>query len=136
MGAAGTMQGGTVSKLDQVMTISAQEGRLRQAILAGDVAELDQLIADELIFVGHLGQLITKEMDLTAYRSGLLRVDRLELSETEIRPMGEMAIVVTCSSLAGTYDGQPFAGDFRYTRIWHKRETGLQIVAGHCSGIV
>jgi ketosteroid isomerase-like protein len=124
------------SKLDQVMAINAAEARLRQAILGGDVDVLDQLIADDLIFVGHLGQLISKEMDLTAYRSGLLKVEQLDLSETEIRPLGETAIVVTRSSLAGTYDGQPFAGDFRYTRIWQNSGTGWQIVAGHCSPIV
>jgi ketosteroid isomerase-like protein len=124
------------SKLDQVMAINAAEARLRQAILGGDVDALDQLIADDLIFVGHLGQLISKEMDLTAYRSGLLKVEQLELSETEIRPLGETAIVVTRSSLAGTYDGHPFAGDFRYTRIWQNSGTGWQIVAGHCSPIV
>jgi ketosteroid isomerase-like protein len=130
------MRGGMASKLDQVMAINAVEARLRQAILAGDVAELDQLIAEDLIFVGHLGQLISKAMDLTAYRSGLLKVEQLELSETEIRPLGEMAIVVTRSSLAGTYDGQAFAGDFRYTRIWQNTGTGWQIIAGHCSAIV
>src|SRR5260221_13173550 len=100
MRAAGTMQGGTVSKLDQVMTISAQEGRLRQAILAGDVAELDQLIADELIFVGHLCQLIPKGMELTTYRSGPFRGERLEFAGTETWPEGEIANRVTCRSPA------------------------------------
>jgi ketosteroid isomerase-like protein len=50
--------------------------------------------------------------------------------------MGDIAIVVTRSNLAGTYDGQPFSGDFRYTRVWRQMGSGWQIVAGHCSGIV
>jgi ketosteroid isomerase-like protein len=123
------------SPFDLVIAINLQEARLRQAILTGNVAELDALIAEELIFVGHLGQIITKEMDLDAYRSGKMRVDRLELSETEVRPMGEVVLVITRCSLAGSYDHEAFAGDFRYTRVWHRRDTGWQIVAGHCSAI-
>lgn len=124
-----------LSPFDLVIAINLQETRLRQAILTGNVAEMDALIAEDLVFVGHLGQIITKEMDLAAYRSGKMKVDQLDFSETDVRPLGDVAVVITRSSLAGSYDGEAFAGDFRYTRIWQRREGGWQIVAGHCSAI-
>jgi len=123
------------SLIEVVMAINAQEARLRQAILKGDIDELDALIAEDLIFIGHLGQIITKKADLATYRSGALKIDRLDLSETDVRPMGEVVVVVTRSSLTGSYDGEAFTGDFRYTRLWRQYGTGWQIVAGHCSAI-
>jgi len=114
--------------------IRAHEERLRQAVLAGDAAALDALIGDDLLFVDHAGRLLTKEMDLEAHRSRLLEVTRLDLSETEIRIMGPVAVVVTRAALAGRYGGAPFAGDFRYTRLWHLGDGSWRVAAAHCSG--
>jgi hypothetical protein len=46
------------------------EDQLRTAMLCADVAALNQLLAPDLIFTNHLGQLLGKEDDLAAYRSG------------------------------------------------------------------
>ena len=46
------------------------EERLRQAMLYSDVNELDALIAPELLFTNHLGQIFSKQEDLDAHRSG------------------------------------------------------------------
>ena len=124
-----------MSMIDMVMAINAQEARLRRAILAGDVNELDALIAEDLLFVSHLGQILTKETDLAAYRSGALKIDRLDFSETDVRPMGEVVVVVTRASLAGSHENAPFSGEFRYTRLWRQRAGAWQIAAGHCSAI-
>ena len=48
------------------------EERLREAMLIGDVNSLDNLINDNLIFVNHFGQILTKEADIEAHRSGVL----------------------------------------------------------------
>jgi hypothetical protein len=46
------------------------EERLRQAMLRSEVSVLDKLIAPELIFTNHLGQLVTKQDDLASHQSG------------------------------------------------------------------
>ena len=123
------------SALELVMAINGQEARLRQAMLRADLAALDELIADDLIFATHLGQVVTKAMDLDAYRSGRLRISTLDYSETEVRPLGEIVLVVTRCHLAGHYDGVAFAGDFRFTRLWRRSGDAWKIAAGHCSAI-
>jgi hypothetical protein len=55
------------------------ETRLQAAMLAGDVVELDDLIADDLIFTDHAGNRSDKAQDLAAHRSGTLRLERREL---------------------------------------------------------
>ena len=123
------------SPLETVMTINAAETRLRQAMLDGDVEVLAGLLADDLLFVDPQGRVLTKAADLAAHRSGQLNLTRIDFSETEIRPMGDTAIVVTRASLAGSYAGVSFADDFRYLRVWRNGAGGWQVTAGQCTAI-
>jgi ketosteroid isomerase-like protein len=116
--------------------IRACEMRLYAAMLASDVADLDALIADELLFVGPTGELATKAMDLELHRSGGTKFHELLPQELEIRVWSEaLAIAAAKLSLSGTYLGNDFAGDFRYLRVWSHGENGWQIVGGSVSPI-
>jgi ketosteroid isomerase-like protein len=116
--------------------IEDAEERLRTAMLHSDVSALDELLAPELIFTNHLGQLLGKENDLAAYRSGTLKVKELKPSEQRVRLHGDVAVVSVRMQLSGMYDGKPANGDFRFTRVWalSPRMT-WHVVAAH-AGIV
>lgn len=112
------------------------ETRLYAAMLASDVAELDALIADDLLFVGPTGQLATKAMDLELHRTGGTQFHELVPQDLDIRVWSEQgAIAVAKIFLSGTYLGNEFAGDFRYLRAWKKGERGWQVVGGSVSAI-
>jgi ketosteroid isomerase-like protein len=111
--------------------IRACEARLYRAMLASDVAELDALLADDLLFAGPTGELATKDMDLDLHRSGGTQFHELTPKEVEIRVWSEQfALASARVSLSGVYLGQAFAGEYRYTRIWRKGRLGWQIVGG------
>jgi len=116
-------------------SLLACEAALRQAQLAGDVAELERLLDDELLFTGPDGGLYSKADDLDAHRTGMVRITRLEASEERIQRFGEIAVVSVRMDMSGTFRGQAFGGPFRYTRIWCARPDGWRIVAGHVSAI-
>src|SRR5690606_37559149 len=65
------LQGALVGPPDPELV--ALEARLRAAQLAADVAALDALIAEELLFTGPDGQLATKAQDLAAHGWRLVR---------------------------------------------------------------
>jgi ketosteroid isomerase-like protein len=112
------------------------ETRLYAAMIASDVAELDALIADDLLFVGPTGELATKAMDLELHRTGGTKFHELVPKELEIRVWHEqLAIAAAKVFLSGTYLGNEFAGDFRYLRVWGHSESGWQIVGGSVSPI-
>ncbi len=114
--------------------VAQWEERLRQAMLHSDVAELDILIAPELIFTNHLGQLITKQEDLAIHQSGALKLRELIPSEQLIRFNQDFAIISVQMHLLGSYEGTAIDVSIRYTRVWSKSSTGsIQIVAGHSS---
>jgi len=53
--------------------IAEVEERFRTAMLSSDVNVLNELLAPELIFTNHLGQLLGKEDDLAAFDQACLR---------------------------------------------------------------
>jgi ketosteroid isomerase-like protein len=107
------------------------EARLYIAMLASDVAELDALLADDLLFAGPTGELATKAMDLELHRSGGTQFHELTPKEVEIRVWSEQFALASAKIfLRGTFLGEAFAGDHRYTRIWRKGPQGWQVAGG------
>jgi ketosteroid isomerase-like protein len=116
--------------------IIAIEEKLRAAMLDSDVQILDELLAPELIFTDHLGQLVGKQADLDGHKSGILKLASLEPFDRHILVKNNVAIVSVRMQLAGSYNGNPTSGNFRFTRVWAQSSAGTwQIIAAH-SGII
>ena len=110
------------------------EERLRIAMLRSEVSALDELLAPELIFTNHLGQVLTKKDDLESHHSGILRVEALTPSEEHVLLMGEVAILSVRMHLIGSYAGIRSDNDFRFTRVWAQSSGDTwRVVAAHSS---
>ena len=107
------------------------EERLRQAMLSSDVAVLDELLDPDLLFTNHLGQVLTKQDDLAAHRTGIVKVDRLDPSEQQHRLVGGVAVVSVRMQVSGHYAGAASQGDFRFTRVWAPLSGRWRVVAAH-----
>jgi hypothetical protein len=116
-------------------SLLASEAALRRAQLAGDVAELDRLVDDDLAFTGPDGAVYSKADDLEAHRAGWVRIQRLEPSDERVQRFGNVAVITVRMEMAGSFRGESFAGPFRYTRVWCARPTGWRVVAGHVSAV-
>jgi ketosteroid isomerase-like protein len=107
------------------------EELLRQAMLAGDVEALDQLIHDELLFVGPTGALARKADDLENYRRGRQRMTKIEPRNLVIELFGDdIGVATVLTELEGVFDGSPFSGTFRYIRTWRREAGRWQIIGG------
>jgi ketosteroid isomerase-like protein len=117
--------------------IVALEVQIRDAQLAADVAALDRLIADELLFTGPDGQLGTKAQDLAAHGSGVVRFREHEPEELRIRRVGtDVAVVALRARLAVEVGGALARGTYRYTRVWAREAGGAwRVVGGHVSEV-
>ena len=116
--------------------ITVAEERLRLAMLNSDIGALDELISSDLIFTTHLGQVLGKQDDLELHRSGVLRFHTMEPSERQVKAAAQFAVVSVRMRVSGAYSDSPFAGDFRYTRLWCLSPSGTwHVVAGHCSTV-
>jgi hypothetical protein len=112
------------------------EERLRQAMLHSDVVELDALIAPELLFTNHLGQVFSKGDDLDAHRTGQFKFTELTPSERQIQLNDGFTVVSVLMHIVGSYEGTPVEQNIRFTRIWAiSTSNSIQIIAGHTSEI-
>jgi ketosteroid isomerase-like protein len=116
--------------------IRAHEARLCAAMQASNVAELEVLIAEDLLFAGPTGALFTKAMDLELHRSGGTVFDQLVPQELEIRAWSDQFALASAKVfLSGSYLGQAFQGEFRYTRVWRRGAHGWQVAGGSVNAI-
>ena len=113
------------------------ETRLRAAQLAADVAALDELIGEDLLFVGPNGQLATKAQDLDAHATGVVRFREHVPEELRVRRVGSRVAITSLRTrlvvdVAGVLD----RGTYHYTRVWARDEGGdWRVVGGHVSAV-
>jgi ketosteroid isomerase-like protein len=109
----------------------ALEARLRAAQLTADVAALDALLDDRLLFVGPDGQLATKAQDLEAHRSGVVRFVSHEPEALHVRRIHDgVALTFLRARLAVQVGDTRVTGTYRYTRTWARDAHGTWRVAG------
>lgn len=115
--------------------IMRYEAELRAAMLTNDVAALDRLLDDDLVFTALDGTVVGKQDDLEAHRARRLRLTRMEPTDVRVLRCGGTVVVSVEVDHEGTWDGAPVGGRLRYTRVWCERPDGWRIVAGHMSAV-
>lgn len=118
---------------EQVMKMGQEYGKM---IERGDVAALEQILADEYIYTNEEGKIKNKAEDLASYKTGKTKITFTETTDQKVRVIGNTAAVETGTfRIKGTTDGKPFEENARYTTTWVWRDLRWQIVADHSSTI-
>lgn len=120
------MRGLTLNKVEEV------EDRLLAAMKAHDIAALDILLHNDLLFLTPDGQAITKAMDLEAHRSGTMVIEKIERTMETINIIDDTAAVTLTLDTKGSMMGQPIEGRFKYIRVWKLFGDQLKVVGGGC----
>jgi hypothetical protein len=94
------------------------EEAIIEAILYSDVAVLDQLLHADLVFVNHLGMLISKQEDLAPHLSGELKISEILTADQHISLFGDTAVVCVFKDIKGSYLAGDFQSGVRFTRVW------------------
>lgn len=122
--------------MDTNQQIKLLEDKLIEAMKASDVATLDALISDELIFTGHYGDLFSKEADINAHREGNITIYDIVVSEQQIKAYDDVVIVSVKKEISGSFFGDTEVGLYRFTRVWKLFGGEWKIIAAHSTQIV
>lgn len=122
--------------MDYTNEIITYEHRLIEAMKNSNVAELDALIDDNLLFTGHDGRHYTKQDDLGAHRLGNIEIYSIETSEQVIKIVDDVAIVSVLKNISGSFFGETQVGFFRFTRVWKLNDGGWKVIAAHSTQVV
>ena len=110
--------------------IIRRENELLAAVTSNDVALLDDLLHDDLLFNGPDGQTGTKALDLANYRSGGIQLRRAEARDRLISAIGDDVVVAVTVALEGSYLGFRVDGSYRYLRVWKRIGGAWRVIAG------
>jgi uncharacterized protein (TIGR02246 family) len=100
---------------------------------SGDADVLAALWADDLVVTVPAMPAMGREELLAFVRSGRMRFSRYETSEVRIRTYGEAAVVSGRLRRTRTLGGVEVDDDWRFTKVYVRRDGVWQVVAWHAS---
>jgi ketosteroid isomerase-like protein len=118
---------------NRIEELRTAERQLQAAQRASDVAELDRLIDDRLIFTGPGGKLYSKADDLRMHGTGEQKITRVDEDELSVLVVGDTGVTCFLGTLEGTLSGTRFTARIRYTRTWIHDGRGWRLLAAHVS---
>ena len=116
--------------------IEQLEDTWSNALLRGNVAAMDTLLADDYMAITPTGILQSKEQALANLRAGTVHFKSIDLSDRKIRFYGTTALVTSRAEVTATSPEGNISGSYRYTRVYVKDAHGVwRIVSFEASKI-
>jgi ketosteroid isomerase-like protein len=110
---------------DQVLQ---RDEEMSHAVVSGDWSRLEDIYADDYVYVGSDGRPITRAERLVAFRSGVLRYLGTKHTGVTVRLYGETAVVQGQTHSKVELNGRTLEGDFRYVGVWVRQGGRWRIV--------
>ena len=115
------------------------ESQLSRAVVAGDRGLFDRMLAGDFTHTSHSGQFKTRAEWMAEDKvdsrqgkpqAGKTTYEAFDVDDLAVRIYGETAVVTGRSSPKGrTAKGEPIRGQYRFLRVWVKRDGHWQVVA-------
>jgi ketosteroid isomerase-like protein len=106
------------------------EGRINAAVVSGDLRVFEELLADDFTHTNQSGVFRTKAQWLANHKPGQSPYVAYDVDELKIRVYGDTAVVTARTTPRGQDSrGKPITGQYRYLRVWAKRDGKWRAVA-------
>jgi ketosteroid isomerase-like protein len=122
-------QGGTAAVVERL------ENELNAALVGCDVASLDRLWDDELVFVFPNGGMATKAERLAGLKRCTPGSPSSSNESVKTSVYGNVAVAIVLSKWSSTAEGKPRVTRFRATHVWVERSGHWALVSAHLSQI-
>lgn len=113
------------SRRAETRDIEALEQQWRAAIVNGDVATMDKLLADDFLAISARGTLLDKEQYLNRMTTHATKLASVDLMDLKIRLQPRSAVAVSQAHISGLLEGKPIEGTFRYTKVYARTPSGV-----------
>lgn len=115
---------------DQILTLEAER---YAAMLVPDIARLNELIADDVVYI-HTNALIeSKAVFVGSLAEGRRRYVKIAPVNQVVRGWGDMFIVTGETDIAYVTRGQTFDVRIASTSVWRRDGAALRLVSWHSS---
>jgi ketosteroid isomerase-like protein len=114
------------------------ERQLSAALVTEDVAVLDRLWSNDLVFTFPNGTVSNKAQRLAAQKPAAQpSQSESKTTNDEVRVLlfGNTAVVTVLSTWSGKENNQAYSSQFQSTHVWIKEKGRWQLVAAHVSSV-
>lgn len=118
----GFLSSGTYGPQHTNDAIMKLEQRFTAGLLKRDHAELNELLADDLVHIGFEGQFAGKAEYLTFFQHGDWSYKKYEPQNMTVKVFGNVAIVTGRVDRTIVVSGRQTTGAFAFTHVWSRTE--------------
>jgi hypothetical protein len=123
----------TSENVEQVLSKVEQDWT--DALVKGDAAFQERILADDYRGVGPDGRISNKAQSVDEIRSGQFKAESMSISGVTVRVFGEVAVVTYSQTEKSQTQGKDSSGLSLWTDIFVKRNGTWQIAANHGSRV-
>ena len=106
------------------------EGQINAAVVSGDLHVFERLLADDFTHTNQSGIFRTRAQWLANHKPGQSPYDAYDVDDMKIRVYGDTTVVTARTTPRGRDSkGKPITGQYRYLRVWAKRDGQWRAVA-------
>jgi ketosteroid isomerase-like protein len=109
--------------------VTQAEKAWASAVVKGDHAALDKLLANDLIYTHSSGLVENKSVYFGKLKAGTLKYESIEHEGITVKAYGDSAVLHCKVRLKGVSEGQPFNVYAVMTHVWVKQGGGWKLVA-------
>jgi hypothetical protein len=110
--------------------------RIRSAMLRNDAAVLAAHVAEDYRGSDAGGRAHGRQLMLSAYGPGGVKLDAFEVSEVETRSWADTVLVTGVARIGGSYQLETFAHTLRFLDVYARRDGRWQLLASQATDIV
>lgn len=112
-------------------TIIELDRKRMQAMAAKDIATLEQVLGDDLVYAHSSARLDTKQSLIGNMQSGSTVYSSVVPSEVKAQDLGDTVVLTGVAQIKVQSGGKPMAFGVRFTDVYTKRDGRWQMVVWH-----
>jgi ketosteroid isomerase-like protein len=116
---------------DDIRAVTQLNERYQRAVLEGDAATMDAILADDFVLYSSSGTEHTKKDLLAEARRKDLTFQRNECSNVRVRVWGDTAVLTASLWEAGSDKGTKFDHRVEFADVYVRTPSGWKYVVGH-----
>jgi len=109
-------------------TVINLDRKRMQAMVAKDLATLEQLLADDLVYTHSSARLDTKQSLMVGMTSGSTVYTAVEPSDVKAQDLGDTVVLTGIAQIKVVANGTPNAFGVRFTDVFARRNGRWQMV--------
>lgn len=114
-------------------TLERLETEWNVAHVHGDAAALDRIFSDDVVVIVPGMRVMSKADAVGMFRSGRMKFDKYDTSETTFRILDGIAIVTGRLKRTRVISGATTDDDWRFTKVYVRRADRWQVISFHAS---